>query len=101
MIQKKEKKKNQDWMSLPSIYFFPDKLFITLRHCWCPHLLFLFISCFCQDKMLKCEIFLATECGLTLYATLNDHICALLFIVEAFTVPSSCQQCSARFIGKN
>lgn len=64
-------------------------------------LMFLFIALFCQNKMLKCEISLATECGLTLYATLNDHIGALLSTVEALTVPSSCQQRSAWFIGKN
>lgn len=85
-------------LSLPSIYFFPGKLFVTLRQLWCPHLVFLFISSFYQDKMLKCEISLATGCGFTLYATLNDHICALLSTVETFTVPSSCQQCLARFI---
>lgn len=65
-------------LSLPGIYFFPGKLFVTLRQLWCPHLVFLFISSFYEDKMLKCEISLATGCGLTLRNIEWPYLCAAI-----------------------
>lgn len=76
--------------------FFPWQAFHYITSKLVPHLLFLFIYCFCRDKMLKCEIFLATECGLTstqhwmtIFVLLYPQLKLLLHLLPASSVQLS------------